>query len=239
MRRFYAPIANFSGESVTLDADETRHLRDVLRLRVTDEASVFDGTGCEFRCEIRKIEKKSAELTVIEKTAPESPESAFEITLAAAVLNGERFDLIIQKAVELGVASIVPLKTIRSDVRLKDAETRIDRWRRIALEATKQSGRAKLMQIVEPSSFDEFIANSEVDYTVLFSERNGASFSVLKISKKITAVFGPKGGWDDSELEAARSSGIKIVTLNGRILRAETAAISITAILQHRFGDLN
>jgi 16S rRNA (uracil1498-N3)-methyltransferase len=73
----------------------------------------------------------------------------------------------------------------------------------------------------------------------LFSERDGSSFSRLKADKKITALFGPKGGWDDSELEAARSSGIKILTLGGRILRAETASIAITAILQHRFGDLN
>ena len=107
------------------------------------------------------------------------------------------------------------------------------------MEATKQCGRAKLMQITEPLGFAELIANSIAEDVVLFSERDGLDFSRIKSEKKITAFFGPKGGWDDIELDTAVEQGIKIVTLGGRILRAETAAIGITAILQHRFGDIN
>ncbi len=238
MRRFYAPKVNFSDSNVVLDMDETRHLRDVLRLRVGDEISVFDGTGHEFRCVIREISKKASELSIIEEITPASPESPFEITLAAAILKNERFDLVIQKAVELGVAAIIPLQTIRCDVKLKGPEKRMERWRRIALEATKQSGRARLMQIFEPSDFKDLIANSK-NKIVMFSERDGGSFSALKPGKKIIAVVGPVGGWEDSELETARLNGVNIVTLGGRILRAETASISIATILQHRFGDLN
>lgn len=239
MRRFFAPKNSFAGGRVQLDADETRHLRDVLRLHIDDEVAVFDGEGNEFRCSIRQIGKKVTELEVIEKSEPASPESAFEITIAATILNGEKYDLIIQKAVELGVTTLIPLQTIRCDVKLKDAEKRLDRWRRIALEATKQSGRAKLMRIAEPTAFDRLISNSKGENVVLFSERDGDGFSTITAGKKIIALFGPKGGWDDSELAEARSNGIKVVTLGGRILRAETAAIAITAILQHRFGDLN
>ena len=239
MRRFYAPVANFADNNVTVDADETRHMRDVLRLRVGDEVSVFDGVGREFRCEITAIGKKVSWLIVADEIAPASQESAFEITIAATILNGEKYDLIIQKAVELGVIRLIPLQTMRCDVKLKDAEKRMDRWRRIALEATKQSGRAKLMQIGEPEAFDKFIASSKGKNTVLFSERDGDLFSKIKKGKKITAIFGPKGGWDDSELEMAAQHDITIVTLGGRILRAETASIAITAILQHRFGDLH
>lgn len=238
MRRFYAPIENFAGESVTLDAYETHHLRDVLRLAAGDEMSVFDGLGREFRCEISEIKKKSSLLKIITETKPASPESAFEITIAATVLNGEKYDLIVQKAVELGVVKLVPLQTVRGDVKTKDAARRLERWRRIALEATKQTGRANLMQIAEPITFDSLIANS-TDDIVMLSERDGDNFSTVKAGKKITAIYGPKGGWDDGELELARSSGVAIVTLGGRILRAETAAIAITAILQHRLGDLN
>lgn len=238
MRRFYAAIESFSENTVLLDADETRHLRDVLRLHAGDEVSVFDGRGREFQCSIVAIGKKGSELSIISGTEPASPESPFEITLAATVLNGEKYDLIIQKAVELGVARLIPLQTIRGDVKAKDAAKRLERWRRIALEATKQSGRAKLMQIAEPVTFDAFIADPG-DAVIMFSERDGNSFESISADKKMTALIGPKGGWDDSELEAAKAAGISVVTLGGRILRAETAAIALTAILQHKFGDLN
>ncbi len=239
MRRFFASKNSFADGRVQLDADETRHLLDVLRLHIGDEVAVFDGEGNEFRCLIGQIGKKTSDLEVLEKTNPASPESAFDITIAATILNGEKYDLIIQKAVEIGVTTLIPMETIRCDVKLKDAEKRLERWRRIALEATKQSGRAKLMQIAEPTTFDRLIADSKTENVVLFSERDGDDFSTITAGKKITVLFGPKGGWDDSELAAARSRCIKIVTLGGRILRAETAAIAITAILQHRFGDLN
>lgn len=239
MRRFFARKNSFADGRVQLDADETHHLRDVLRLHIGDEVGVFDGEGNEFRCSIRQIGKKTSDLEVLDKTNPASPESGFEITIAATILNGEKYDLIIQKAVELGVTILIPIETIRCYVKIKDAEKRLDRWRRIALEATKQSGRARLMQIAEPTASDRLIADSKIENVVLFSERDGDDFSTITAGKKITALFGPKGGWDDSELAEARSKGIKVVTLGRRILRAETAAIAITAILQHRFGDLN
>lgn len=239
MRRFYSPPDNFSSTVVLLDADETRHLRDVLRLKIGDEVSVFDGEGREFLSSVTEISKKTSHLTLVKEIAPGSPESGFEITLAATILNGEKYDLIIQKAVELGVSALMPIHTVRCDVKLKDAEKRMLRWRRIALEATKQSGRAKLMRIEEPTLFPDLIADAKDGEFVLFSERGGTDFASFTPGKKMTAIFGPKGGWDDLELDAGRSGGTSIVTLGGRTMRAETAAIAITAILQHRFGDLN
>lgn len=238
MRRFYSPRESFDGLKIALGADETRHLRDVLRLHEGDEVSVFDGLGGEFRCSILSIGKRSAGLAVIKETTPAAPESNLLFTLAAAVVNGEKFDLVIQKAVELGVTIFVPLQTARSDVKLKDAAKRLKRWTRIALEATKQCGRARLMHIVEPLGFAEFIEGCDAKTTMLFSERDGAGFSTRTPREKITAVIGPKGGWDDAELALAAERGVKIVTLGGRILRAETAAITIAAVIQHRFGDL-
>ena len=239
MRRFYAPSENINGNVITLDADETRHLRDVLRFKTGDEVSVFDGTGHEYRCSVTTISKKHSELALIEEIQPASPESPFEITLASTVLNGEKYDLIIQKSVELGVTKLIPLQTIRGDVKTKDAAKRLDRWRRIAMEATKQCGRVRLMEIAEPAAFDKLIADSKGENVVMFSERDGTGFDAIKADKKITALIGPKGGWDDSELDLARKSGVNVVTLGGRIMRAETAAISLTTILQHRYGDLN
>jgi len=239
MRRFFAPPENFSDERVRLDKDETRHLRDVLRLREGEEVSVFDGEGREYRCTISEIGKKDSTLKVIGEMEPAAPESALEITVAASMLSGEKYDLIIQKAVELGVAKFIPIHTVRCDVRLTDGGKRMDRWRRIAMEATKQTGRAKLMEIAEPTAFDKLLADLKGEDVVLFSERDGRDLGTVSPDKKITACYGPKGGWDDTELELASKHGVKIVTLGGRILRAETAAIAITAIVQHRFGDLN
>jgi 16S rRNA (uracil1498-N3)-methyltransferase len=236
MRRFYAPVEKISVDKAVLDADETRHLRDVLRLRTGDEVSVFDGAGREFRCSVSEIRKDSSSLTIVEETAPMSPESPLAITVAATVLNGEKYDLIIQKAVELGVVSLIPMHTIRCDIKANDAARRLNRWRRIALEATKQTGRAKIMQIKEPEEFSGLVQRGT--NLVMFSERDGESFSTIQPKKELTVLFGPKGGWDDAELKDALSHSVKVVTLGGRILRAETAAIAITGILQHRFGDL-
>jgi len=239
MRRFFAPLDSFTDGVVTLDADETRHLRDVLRLRPGDRVAVFDGAGGEFACDIVKIEKRSAMLAVVKRLDPASPESPLDLTLAAAILKHDRFDLVIQKAVELGVSSLIPLDVIRFDVRGKDAAKRLSRWRRITFEATKQCGRARLMEIAQPESFTAVMNDADPSATVMFSERDGGPLPSGIGKGKITAFIGPVGGWDDSELYAARERGIPIVTLGGRIVRAETAAISIAAILQHRFGDLN
>ncbi len=238
MRRFYAPKENFSNDKITLSLDETRHLRDVLRLREGEKVQVFDGAGKEFLCEIETIAKKETLLKIIKETAPSSPESDLSLTLAVALLKGEKFDLVIQKAVELGVIKLFPLNTKRADVRLKDVDKKIERWQKIALEACKQSGRARLMQIAPPIDFEKFVKTAE-GACILFAERSGASFSAVKADKKITALVGSEGGWEDSEIEFAASNGFQIITLAGRILRAETAAIAVSAILQNHFGDLH
>ncbi|NJM54444.1 MAG: 16S rRNA (uracil(1498)-N(3))-methyltransferase [Blastocatellia bacterium] len=243
MRRFYAPPDNFTDSNISLSNEETRHLRDVLRLREGDKVQVFDGEGKEFLCEIETIEKKDSCLKIIQEILPSAPESKLDLTLAVALLKGEKFDLVIQKAVELGVTKLFPLITKRTDVKLKETEKKIERWRKIILEASKQCGRAKLMRMEEPLDFKDFLRESASlllygENLVLFSERGGEGFSAVKSSKKITALIGSEGGWDDSEIELARENGIQIITLDGRILRAETAGIVIPALLQNHFGDL-
>ena len=238
MRRFYSPPETFNNEIVVLDSEQTRHLRDVLRLREGENVQVFDGAGREFLCGIESIEKRQTTLKIIEEIAPKSPESSLDLTLAVAFLKGEKFDLVIQKAVELGVTRFVPIETKRTDVKLKNAESKLERWQKIIIEASKQTGRAKLMQIETPLKFENFVESAE-GMKILFSERSGAEFNNIESAKKITAVIGSEGGWEDSEIEFAKDKDFQIITFGGRILRAETAAISIAAILQNKFGDLN
>ncbi|MBK8146870.1 MAG: 16S rRNA (uracil(1498)-N(3))-methyltransferase [Acidobacteria bacterium] len=240
MRRFYAGGGPQQNGSVTLGVDETRHIRDVLRLRIGEEIAVFDGLGREFAARIDEILKKETRLTVIREIDPAAPESNLDLTLAAALLKSEKFDLVVQKAVELGVTRLIPLATRRTDVKLKDAGKRVERWRKIALEASKQCGRACLMDVAEPQEFAEFCRSRNGESgVILFAERSGSLFSEINALPKMTAVTGPEGGWDDAELELAKNVGFSLITLGGRILRAETAAVSIVSILQHRFGDLN
>ena len=238
LRRFYAPRENFKDQTITLDFEQTRHLRDVLRLRKSGKVRVFDGEGEEFFCEIETIGKQETLLNVIEEVSATALESNLDLTLAIALLKGEKFELVVQKAVELGATKIIPLETKRADAKFAGAEKKLQRLRKIIVDATKQCGRAKLMKITEPLDFKEFVETAN-GKRILFGERNGESFSRVETNQKMIAVIGSEGGWEDSEIEAARKNGFQIVTLNGRILRAETAAISITTILQHRFGDLN
>ena len=236
MRRFYSPSAQV-GINIQLEWDESRHLRDVLRLSVGDEVAVFDCNGCEFLATIKSIGKKVAELSIRDETSPASPESPLNLTVAATVINGEKYDLIIQKSVELGVTTLIPLISKRCEVKQSDAIKRLDRWRRIGLEATKQCGRAKLMAITEPQTFEAYI--NTPSSKIMFSERDGGKLPDKIDGDAVTLVYGPKGGWDDIELRQAKDNDASLVTFGGRILRAETAAIGITAVIQNRFGDMN
>jgi 16S rRNA (uracil1498-N3)-methyltransferase len=247
-RRFYAPQISFAsdGKSVTLSADEARHARDVLRLARGDEVFVFNGQGHEYRCVIVELTPHSAVLDVVEQVEPAKPASPLDLTLAVALLKSEKFDLVVQKSTELGVTRVVPLITARADVKIReprDAHRKLERWQRIALESAKQCGRARLMRVDAPLNLDEFFGSiADVQLKIMFTERDGGSladtFKTDARSACTVAMVGPEGGWTDDEIQQARASGWEIVTLGGRTLRAETAAIAVAALLQHRYGDL-
>jgi 16S rRNA (uracil1498-N3)-methyltransferase len=236
-RRFHAPPTAFTQTTVTLTADEARHLRDVLRLKPGDEVYVFDGRGREFRCSVLNAKRDSAELQIEAEVEPAKPESQLQLNLCVALLKGEKFDLVVQKATELGVTRVIPLITRHADIHLRDqsdATKRVARWQRIALEAAKQSGRAFVPEISLPVAFESALEG----VGVMFSERGGEAFESLTGAGAMTALVGSEGGWADEEIEAARARDFHVVTLGGRILRAETAAIAVTVLMQNRFGDL-
>src|SRR5215510_10018147 len=195
-RRFHAPPTAFTQTSVTLTADEARHLRDVLRLKSGDEVYVFDGCGREFRCSVLNTKRDAAELRIESEVDPAKPESQLQLNLCVALLKGEKFDLVVQKATELGVSKVTPLITRYADIHLRDesdASKRVARWQRIALEAAKQSGRAFVPEIGLPVAFDAALTGEGV--RVMFSERGGESWDSLPASQLITAFVGSEGGW--------------------------------------------
>lgn len=252
-RRFYAPSESFAddGASVTLAHEEARHLRDVLRLKRGDKVHVFDGTGNEYLCAVEDAGRANAgaTLAVVERAEPQSPESPLKLTLAVALLKGEKFDLVVQKATELGAVSILPVLTKRADVRVRDMEDatrRLLRWQRLALEAAKQSGRAVVPTIKAHASFGALVADAwdrVRERRLMFVERGGrglaqASNKETARTSSITALVGPEGGWEAEEIAQAEAAGWEAITLGGRTLRAETAGIVVAALLQHLFGDL-
>ena len=238
-RRFFAPPSafNFSKRVVTLTSDEARHLREVLRLKPGDEVQVFDGAGKEFRAVVSQARRESAELEIHDPIESARPESPLQLTLAVALLKGEKFDLVVQKGTELGVNRFIPLTTRYADIKLRDesdAAKRVTRWQRIALEAAKQCGRSIVPEVSTPASFESVIGED----CLMFSERDGQALNTDLKAGNLTAIVGSEGGWSDEEIDQARAAKVPLVTLGGRVLRAETAAITAAVLLQHLYGDL-
>lgn len=260
-RRFHAPPAAFSpdGARVSLSREEAQHLTGVLRLGAGEEVYVFDGEGREFLCVVtedaRRGAARSATLDVRAAVEPQCPESPLELTLCVALLKGEKFELVVQKATELGVARVVPVETARADVKLRrrgrdaGARNRVERWRRIAVEAAKQSGRARVPEVTGPSSLTDLLTQGSAGGTgaksrrLIFSERGGRGLveTVGAWGNRpggVAALVGPEGGWETAEIDEATASGWEAVTLGGRVMRAETAGVVVAALLQHLCGDL-
>ena len=256
-RRFYAAPDNITASLVALSTHETHHLIHVLRMTPGDEAFVFDGCGTEYRCSFQRVESNRAHLE-IEDTLSDVVESPLHLTLAQALVKGERFDLIIQKATELGVSCIAPLMTRYADVRLDDQQRtrRLERWRRISLEALKQCGRRRLVEITTPRTLREFIAERAPSSArtpgaapnlqralLLFSEKGGMAvtdaLAEIPSDCPVSALIGPEGGWSADELETLNDRGCKAVTLGPRVLRTETAAVVAITLIQHALGDLS
>lgn len=251
-RRFYAPPPALSasaaqGDRIALSADESHHLLRVLRLARGDEVYVFDGCGNEFRAVFISVDGKCAAVEIIERLT-DVVESPLPLTLAVALMKGEKFDFVVQKATELGVRRVVPLITEHADVKVKGEQTgrRLERWQRISLEALKQSGRRRLVEISEPTKPRELlIANAAGTpaANLYFNERGGASLTEALVGageeNAVTVFVGPEGGWGEQEFGLFERHGCVAVSLGRRILRAETAAIVAVSLVQHMLGDLS
>lgn len=242
--RFFAPPSAITSNRVVLVAEESYHLQRVLRLRPGATVSVFDGTGKEYTCRVERLDRDQTELLMLEETQPNT-ESALDLTLAQGLIKGERFDLIVQKATELGLRRLTPLVTTHtsSTSGQQVSSTRLARWQRIVLEATKQCGRTRLMEITTPMPCHQFIA-ALPQPTLLFCERGGESLHRLRQVWSVPTaprclMIGPEGGWDSQELQMALNAGAIPVSLGPRILRAETAAIVAIGLTQYLWGDLN
>lgn len=240
--RFYSsPVKS---TTIILDPAESHHLSRVLRLGEGARVFVFDGRGNEWECEVSRLSRSAVELKLLGKM--EDPvESPLNLTLAPALIKGDKFDWVVQKATELGVTRILPLISEHSELRraADRSAQRLERWRRIAGEAIKQCGRRTLVEIAEPVHFEDYCARAGRKNDLIFSERGGLNLRELgelgmRSVGEVSLFVAPEGGWSAGELLLAEKSGFHPVHLGPRILRAETAAIAAVTLAQHLFGDL-
>jgi 16S rRNA (uracil1498-N3)-methyltransferase len=243
--RFFVPKKNIRDGRATLVGAELEHMRKVLRLGVGDDVVLFDDGGFEHEGRIAAYTGDAAEIAIAKSSRPER-ESPLAVTLAQALGKGDKLDLVVEKATELGVASIVPFVCRRTVPKLeRDAAARRgERWRRIALGAAKQSGRTRVPEIHELVDLSALVQRpSPCDLRILFWENEqGRGLKQLHAENPRAAslllVVGPEGGFTAEEAALAIGNGFHSVGLGRRILRTETAAVAAVALAQFLWGDL-
>ena len=247
MHRFFAPSLDPGDETVALPRDEAEHLTRVLRLGVGDSVAVFDGRGHEFLARVSVVARGATgevRLQILSRIDPPA-EPAVALTLVQAVLKGDRMDDVVRDAVMMGVASIQPMVTARTETTVAALmRGRVDRWKRIAISSVKQSQRAVVPEIRVPLTFENVLAEPAGSLRLMFVEPAAGSdrepvAGLPRDPPHDAALFvGPEGGWTEHELAAARTADVRLVTLGQRTLRADAMAIAAVSVLQFLWNDL-
>jgi 16S rRNA (uracil1498-N3)-methyltransferase len=229
------------GRALRLPEEKSLHLLRVLRLREGDAVTLFNGDGHDYAARITGTEKKAVELTV-DTSAARHNESPLAITLLQGVARGDKMDLILQKATELGVRAIQPVLTERTEVKLdaERAERRIAHWRGVVAAACEQSGRSRVPDVAEPRALHEALAALPTDARrLILDPHRGRALKALGIdtAHPVVLVIGPEGGLGERDHKALEKSGFEGVQLGPRVLRTETAGLAVLAALQALYGD--
>ena len=242
MHRFFANFDSIKDDMIFIGGNDAHHISKVLRLKEDDEIIVCDKEGTDYHCSIKSLGKDAVEAWILKKEVSSS-EPPIEITLYQGVPKGDKLETVIQKCVELGGVKIVPVAMKRSVAVIKDKEKKKQRMQKIALEASKQCGRAKVPEVLEVLSFKEAIADAkENDLKILpYEAENKQKLKDIllenKNSIKIAIFIGPEGGFDEEEIKLAKDNGFKTVTLGPRIMRTETAPLACISAVMYELGD--
>lgn len=236
--RVYADTPLAPEAELTLPEGPSRHLTQVLRLRVGDELLVFNGDGRDFHATLTGAKKDVARVR-LGSAGPEEPALALPIHLGIGISKGERMDFAIQKAVELGVAEITPLFTERCVVRL-DAQRlskRLEHWHGVLVAACEQSGRRRLPALHPAASLDDWLGNAAPG--LLLDHRADQTLTRLdRPAGDLSLLVGPEGGLSAAERGKARVAGLTGVRLGPRVMRTETAPLAAIAAMQVLWGDM-
>ncbi|GEK07841.1 16S rRNA (uracil(1498)-N(3))-methyltransferase [Pseudoalteromonas sp. McH1-7] len=228
------------GIPVTLDDDAAGHIGRVLRMTTKDKVSLFNGQGGEYLCHLSEVSKKKV-IAVPETFQDNNVESPLAIHLGQGISRGDKMDFTIQKSVELGVSEITPLFTTRCGVKLNAERLakKHQQWQKIAIAAAEQSGRNTITVIHPPIELSQWLKQHSDELKVTLHPRAEHSIKTLPYTQSgIRFLVGPEGGFTDEELVATAEQGFIDVRLGPRVLRTETAALTVLSALQLQFGDL-
>ncbi len=243
MTRFHVRADAAAGERVSFDADEAHHLARVLRLGAGDVVQAVDGHGHELTVRMTEVGPHGAHGLVVSRAARPT-ESPLDLTLVQGIVKGDKIEGIIRMATELGVRRVAPVVTERTIARAAPARWphRLERWRRVAKEAAKQSGRAVIPEIDPPRALAEWLATPRPpDLVVCFWEGETEGLDAVLPAgdvERASVIVGPEGGLSEGEVARLRAAGSVVAGLGPRILRADTAGPVALALLQSRYGDL-
>ncbi|UYB53484.1 16S rRNA (uracil(1498)-N(3))-methyltransferase [Xanthomonas sp. AM6] len=241
LTRCHVELPLREGDDLVLPEDVAGHLLRVLRLREGDRCVLFNGDGCDYDAELLQVGKRGASAR-IGAARPAHNESPLAITLLQGVARGEKMDLILQKATELGVAAIVPVWAERTEVKLDAArvDKRVAHWRSVVVSACEQSGRARVPALSAPLALADAAAAVAGEQLKLTLDPQGEHrLRTLQIAgNAATIAIGPEGGWSPRDRATLQAAGFAALRLGPRILRTETAGLAAIAVLQAQHGDL-
>ena len=248
MYRFYVEEESIGADEIRLTGEDYNHIRNVLRMREGEEIVVCDGMGTDYHCVLRSLSRDRVIAEIIDKKASDT-ELAVKLVLYQGLPKKDKMELIIQKAVELGVSEIVPVMMHRSVVKLEDPkkeEKKRERWQSIARAAAMQSMRGVIPQVRPVLDYEKALADADALDAVLVPyeqekgiEKSKAILRQLKNDsvKSIGIFIGPEGGFEVSEIDAAHRCGAKPISLGHRILRTETAGLTMLSLLMFLFDE--
>lgn len=243
MPRFFVPSISAALGVVTLSPDESHHLTHVLRLAVGAEVEIFDGAGHEWRGRVVSVGRRAAAIEIGEAVTP-VPEPPVRVTLGMAILKGDQMDAVVRDATALGVAAIAPVASAHVAVpaRARGSDAAIDRWRRVAIAAAKQSRRAVVPAIASVASLESVVASNHGSASTIhlcLEPARAASSSSSDDDRRPPAALvlvGPEGGWSDEEVALAKRHGARPLVLGPRTLRADLAPVVALSALWARWG---
>ncbi|MFM7783305.1 MAG: 16S rRNA (uracil(1498)-N(3))-methyltransferase [Gammaproteobacteria bacterium] len=238
--RVFAELPLEKGREFVAPEALAHYMRDVLRLRSGDPIRTFNGSGEEFAGVVGAVSRKAMRILVGEEL-PALPESPLAVHLGLGLSKGERMDYALQKATELGVASITPLLLARCNAKLPEerSESRMRHWRRVIVGACEQSGRARLPELGLTITLEGWLGTRPELPGLVLHTRDALTLDAFgEAPSGVRVLVGPEGGLEDAEFAAALAAGFRAWSLGPRVLRAETAPVAALAVLQHRWGDL-